>query len=231
MDKSLSHPFSEATDCKPCLSKSFDPIAWADHSYRARSAHGLQIGPATTLVIPRLAIFQLVFSYFRRFQAPNVKPGEDNIENSENTVLFLVSSFQYILASVVLSAGPPFRKPMSSNSGRSFTNYLCFRGLSIADSSPEPFLAVLLIHLVFSSYMLFMPSTWIKQLMQLTYLSKHFATWLLGLIFGSFLFAWLAERKLFPQLARIIGHMNVIMRPGHHKQRRQYKMLLEGMNA
>ena len=54
------------------------------------------------------------FSY--RFQPPRIDLDESNIENSENTVLFLVSSFQYILSSVVLSVGPPFRKPMSSNS-------------------------------------------------------------------------------------------------------------------
>ncbi|KAL4917905.1 hypothetical protein BDW62DRAFT_72569 [Aspergillus aurantiobrunneus] len=143
------------------------------------------------------------------FKAPDIKLGEDNIENSENTVLFLTSSFQYILVSVVLSVGPPFRKPMRSN---------------------RPFLTVIIIDLIFSVYMLFKPSVWLKHTMQLTYLSDSFATWLLGLALGSFLLAWLAERKLFPQLARIIGHLKVFFRPGHKKQRRQYKILLEDMN-
>ncbi|KAL4985673.1 hypothetical protein BDW68DRAFT_164681 [Aspergillus falconensis] len=143
------------------------------------------------------------------FKAPNIELGEDNIENSENTVLFLTSSFQYILASVVLSVGPPFRKPMRTN---------------------VPFLTVIVADLMFSGYMLFRPSVWIKQVMQLTYLSDAFAIWLIGLVLGSFLFAWLAERKLFPQLARIIGRLQVLMRPGHQKQRRQYKTLLEEMS-
>lgn len=143
------------------------------------------------------------------FRAPNIELGEDNIENSENTVLFLTSSFQYILASIVLSVGRPFRKSMRTN---------------------VPFLTVIVADLTFSGYMLFRPSTWIKQVMQLTYLSDAFATWLLGLVLGSFLFAWLAERKLFPQLARIIGRLQVLMRPGHQKQRRQYKTLLEDMS-
>jgi cation-transporting ATPase 13A3/4/5 len=143
------------------------------------------------------------------FRAPNIELGEDNIENSENTVLFLTSSFQYILASIVLSVGRPFRKPMRTN---------------------VPFLTVIVADLTFSGYMLFRPSTWIKQVMQLTYLSDAFATWLLGLVLGSFLFAWLAERKLFPQLARIIGRLQSLMRPGHQKQRRQYKTLLEDMS-
>lgn len=51
-----------------------------------------------------------------RFQPPQLDLEESNIENSENTVLFLLSCFQYILSSAVLSVGPPFRKPMSSNS-------------------------------------------------------------------------------------------------------------------
>ncbi|KAL4929639.1 putative P-type ATPase [Aspergillus undulatus] len=142
------------------------------------------------------------------FKAPSVELGEDNIENSENTVLFLTSSFQYILASIVLSVGPPFREPMRSN---------------------KPFLIAILVDLIFSGYMLFGPSARIKQVMQLTFISDAFATWMLGLVLVSFLFAWLSERKLFPQLARAIGRLKLLMRSGHQKKRRQYKMLLEEM--
>lgn len=55
-------------------------------------------------------------NYYHRFKAPQVDLDNSNIENSENTALFLTSSFQYIFASVVLSVGPPFRMRMSSNS-------------------------------------------------------------------------------------------------------------------
>ncbi|EJD52718.1 Ca-transporting ATPase [Auricularia subglabra TFB-10046 SS5] len=41
--------------------------------------------------------------------------GKLETTNYENTVLFLVSCFQYILVAAVFSIGPPYRKPMWSN--------------------------------------------------------------------------------------------------------------------
>ncbi|KAL2813331.1 hypothetical protein BDW59DRAFT_154862 [Aspergillus cavernicola] len=166
------------------------------------------LGQITISILTQLVAYKWVQTQ-PWFKAPNPDLGEDNIENSENTVLFLISSLQYILASIVLSIGPPFRKPMSSN---------------------MPFLTVIVIDLIFSCYMLFKPSAWINEVMQLTYLSEAFATRLLGLALGSFLFAWLAERKLLPQLARLIGRLKILLRPSHQKRRRQHKMLLEEMN-
>lgn len=43
--------------------------------------------------------------------------GDDAVQSSDNTVLFFVSNFQYILTAVVLSIGPPYREPMSQNRG------------------------------------------------------------------------------------------------------------------
>ncbi|KAL3469277.1 hypothetical protein BJX99DRAFT_268374 [Aspergillus californicus] len=165
------------------------------------------LGQITISVLIQLVAYKWVQTQ-SWFKAPNIDLGEDNIENSENTVLFLVSVFQYILTSVIMSVGPPFRKPMGSN---------------------RPFIAVIVIDLLFSCYMLFKPSTWIKDVMQLTYLSHAFAIRLLGLALGSFLFAWLAERNFLPQLARIIGRLKIILLPGNQKRRRQHKILLENM--
>ncbi|TDL26307.1 Ca-transporting ATPase [Rickenella mellea] len=50
---------------------------------------------------------------------PNTLPDADsdklNPRNYENSALFLVSCFQYILVAAVFSIGPPYRKPMWSN--------------------------------------------------------------------------------------------------------------------
>jgi cation-transporting P-type ATPase 13A2 len=49
------------------------------------------------------------------FMPPTVNPEKSNIENSENTVLFLTSCFEYIFSGVVLNAGRPFRQPALQN--------------------------------------------------------------------------------------------------------------------
>ncbi|KAL8813097.1 MAG: hypothetical protein Q9200_000513 [Gallowayella weberi] len=60
----------------------------------------------------------LAFEYVRRqswFIAPVLDKERSNIENSENTTLYLLSCFQYILSAIVLSVGPPFRQSMTNN--------------------------------------------------------------------------------------------------------------------
>ncbi|KAK2871562.1 hypothetical protein FQN49_003053, partial [Arthroderma sp. PD_2] len=138
---------------------------------------------------------------------PKISHEETNVKNSQNTALFLVSCYQYVLSGVVLSAGRPFRKPATSN---------------------VPFVATIIIILLFSSYMLFQPATWLYKLMQLTYMSPEFKGWLVFLALGGFGTAWLCENHVFPQLARGIGRLNRWIRPHTKKQRRRYKVLLEG---
>ena len=77
--------------------------------------------------------------------------------------------------------------------------------------------------------MLFVPPEWVAEVMQLTFLSNGFAISLLLLAIGGFLASWLAECELFPKLARMLGHVYPLLKPGYRKQRRRYKVLLEEM--
>ncbi|KAL4890393.1 hypothetical protein BDV59DRAFT_184390 [Aspergillus ambiguus] len=165
------------------------------------------LGQILIFVLVQVAAYKLVQTQ-PWFQPPQIDLDNSNIENSENTALFLISCFQYILASVVLSVGPPFRMPMRSN---------------------RPFVLVITVDLMIAAYMLFDPSRWVKRVMQLTYMSTGFCWWIFALAIGSFLLSWAAERNIFPRLARAVGHMKTRLQPGHGKKRRQYKVLLEEM--
>ncbi|WEW56295.1 hypothetical protein PRK78_001738 [Emydomyces testavorans] len=143
------------------------------------------------------------------YKPPKLKLDDTSIENSQNTALFLVSCYQYIFSGLVLSVGPPFRQPMTSN---------------------VPFVVVIIVSLLVSSYMLFQPADWLFRLMQLTYMSIAFKNWLVALALGGFGVAYVSERHLFPELSRLIGRIYRICRPGKRKQRRRYKVLLEGQS-
>lgn len=42
-------------------------------------------------------------------------PAPDNLPNYENTVVFSVSSFQYLILAAAVSKGAPFRQPLYTN--------------------------------------------------------------------------------------------------------------------
>ncbi|KAB8232178.1 putative P-type ATPase [Aspergillus alliaceus] len=167
------------------------------------------LGQIIICVLVQLVAYKAVQSQ-PWFKAPEIDLDNSNIENSENTALFLVSCFQYTLASIVLSVGPPFRKPMRSNG---------------------VFISVVMVDLIISCYMLFKPPRWVMEVMQLTFISGDFASSLFALAMGSFAFSWLAERALFPRLARALGRAYILFWPGHGKKRRQHKVLLKEMQV
>ncbi|CAK7267935.1 hypothetical protein SEPCBS119000_002800 [Sporothrix epigloea] len=143
------------------------------------------------------------------FIPPVIDPDKSNIKNSENTALFLVTCFEYILAGVVLNAGPPFRQAMWQN---------------------WPFVATITIVLLITVYMIFAPAFWLKELMELTEISWNFKLLLLGLGVAYILLAMLAEKWVLPAVARAIGKAKfaLIKQP---KKRKQYKLIQESMRA
>ncbi|KAK5257439.1 hypothetical protein LTR16_000659 [Cryomyces antarcticus] len=141
------------------------------------------------------------------YKPPVLDKEHSNSQNSENTTLFLVSCFQYILSAIVLSVGPPFRQSMAHN---------------------LPFVITMVVALGISLYMLFDPADWLYRLMDLTPLTMHFRVFILALAAAGFAAAFLAERLLFLRLARWIGRAKERF-GGQRKRRKEYKVVLEGM--
>ncbi|KFZ06971.1 hypothetical protein V501_06875 [Pseudogymnoascus sp. VKM F-4519 (FW-2642)] len=136
---------------------------------------------------------------------PHLEKEKSNIENSQNTTLFLVSCFQYILSGIILSVGPPFRQPIGQN---------------------LPFVVTIVTGLLFSSYMLFDPSRWLTKFMQLTEMDLDFRFFILSLGAVYFCFAWAGESVIFPALSRWIGQtMRKVIKSS--KQRKVYKLVRE----
>ncbi len=156
-------------------------------------------------------VVQLVGWLFVRrqpwYQPPVIDPDHSNSLNSENTALFLLSCFQYILSAIVLSVGPPFRQSMRHN---------------------LPFVITMFVTLAISSYMLFDPAPWLYELMELTFLSSMFKIFILVLGIGGFACMYLAERQIFPRLAKVIGKLKTRIRGGG-KKRKEYKVIIEGL--
>ncbi|KAF3031721.1 hypothetical protein E8E11_001650 [Didymella keratinophila] len=143
------------------------------------------------------------------YQPPVLDPEHSNSLNSQNTALFLVSCFQYILSAVVLSVGKPYREPMARNT---------------------PFITTIFLALALSTYMLFDPADWVMSSMELTDMDVPFKVFLLVLGVGNFAVAYLAEGYLLPGLAKWIGVLKVkVGGERWRKQRKQYKIIQESM--
>ncbi|KAJ5501698.1 ATPase P-type K/Mg/Cd/Cu/Zn/Na/Ca/Na/H-transporter [Penicillium expansum] len=150
------------------------------------------LGQILLVVLSQFAVFETV-QLQPWFLPPQLDLEKSNIVNSENTALFLFSCFQYIFISIVLSAGPPFRKPMTQN---------------------VPY---------------FIPSDWVSEVMQLTFMSDVFKLWLLALASGIFVLSWTAEKNIFPRVAQMLGHTRARLQPHYRKKRKMYKVLLEAL--
>ncbi|SNX87341.1 uncharacterized protein MEPE_06051 [Melanopsichium pennsylvanicum] len=87
------------------------------------------------------------FYYTRRqpwYEPPEIDPDELNVVNPENSAVFLISSFQYVVGSIVYSTGYPYRKPVWTNLWLMTTVTLLFGFSLYAIFAPSGFVVDLL---------------------------------------------------------------------------------------
>ncbi|KAK3378169.1 hypothetical protein B0H63DRAFT_479050 [Podospora didyma] len=141
------------------------------------------------------------------FIPPTINPDKSNVENSENTALFLTSCFEYISAGIVLNAGRPFRQAALQN---------------------WPFVATIGTTLLVTAYMVGGTAPWLDRVMQLTYISWDFKLYTIALGISYLTLAYVGEHYVFQRLARLIGHakQSFTRLP---KKRKEYKVIQEQM--
>ncbi|RKP15509.1 hypothetical protein BJ684DRAFT_6931, partial [Piptocephalis cylindrospora] len=137
----------------------------------------------------------LAFSLVRHaswYEVPHINPDEANILSHENTSLFLLSSYQYIIIAIIFSVGPPHRLTMLSN--RSLVGAVSFL-------------------LAFTSFILALTGSpegtnglagWFRRVFELKALPNSFLVLLASLAALYWAVAWAGEQWIFPGLAKAI---------------------------
>ncbi|KEY66546.1 hypothetical protein S7711_08049 [Stachybotrys chartarum IBT 7711] len=140
---------------------------------------------------------------------PNGQLDKTNIKNSENTVLFLTSCYEYIFSGIVLNAGRPFRQGTMQN---------------------WPFIATIAAATAVSVYMTVLPAHSVKEFMQLSKVSWDYKLFLIGLGLAYMVIAWVYEKHGAARLAKTLRYARERL-TGHEKKRKEYKVILEEMQT
>ncbi|KAI7829103.1 hypothetical protein BX661DRAFT_181378 [Kickxella alabastrina] len=113
------------------------------------------------------------------------------IKSFENTALFLISSFQYILVACVFSIGPPYRQSNMRNTG---------------------LFAACALLVAFTVYMVMWPNDWINNVFELVNISESFRRTVIVCAIINFGLSSAGERWLFPWLAPTVAKLGRIIK-------------------
>ena len=102
----------------------------------------------------------------------------------ENTVVFHVSSFQYLWCAIVFAAGRPYRKPIYTN---------------------IPLIVCLIVHLSLNSYMLLSGHAWIDNIMGLVPLPIHFRYILWIVAWCNLVVSYVFERWISSHIIKVLN--------------------------
>ncbi|KAJ3334978.1 hypothetical protein HDU93_006907 [Gonapodya sp. JEL0774] len=100
----------------------------------------------------------------------------------ENSVLFLISIYQYLFAAIMFSVGPPYRRSMFSN---------------------VPFVLTMCLLLVINSYLLFFPHTSVRAFFELENLPNS-AKFMVGImVIGNFVVSYVCETWMWDTVIKV----------------------------
>jgi hypothetical protein len=118
----VSYDTPQKTHGEPCVKECSCEHYRPNYHYKRDTILGIFLGAAPTLVcaitVSRGRMSQEGDPLPRYSPAQPIVGSTDNhlqAANYENTVLFSLSCFQYIMVAGVFSIGPPYRKPMWTN--------------------------------------------------------------------------------------------------------------------
>ncbi|KAI8150400.1 ATPase [Fennellomyces sp. T-0311] len=157
------------------------------HLDRKRPTASLVSKKVLTSLLGQILIcstFQIIAYWVTRQQvwyvAPVFNPDGENIQSYENTVLFLLSSFQYILIAVVFSVGPPYRKPLWTNGRLVFT---------------------LVTLVTLTIWCVLFPAEWLSNILELETIPFSFRMFILVLAGVNLIVCYTCEKYFFPYFA------------------------------
>lgn len=168
---------------------------------------GSLLGHIMVIILLQVLVYVLVQEQ-SWYVPPIIHKDKPNIENSENTVLFLLSLFQYAFIAIILSVGPPYRQPMYKN---------------------VFFMVTIVLVTIFTIYVTVYPSDWVANVLQLTYLTWSFKAVILGLAAIDIFLSWIGETFVFVQIVKVIAALKKQALGGSGKKRKQFKSVLEDM--
>ncbi|CAG8646321.1 10487_t:CDS:2, partial [Dentiscutata heterogama] len=126
------------------------------------------------------------------------------IKNFENSILFLLSCFQYIIIAAVFSVGPPYRKSMITN---------------------VPFIITTAFFTLLTAVILISPSSVFINLLELENIDYTFRWYLLAIVIADFFISLFMEKYAFDVISRWIG-------TGRAKSdKKMFKKILAEMDA